>query len=82
LVDAGLVAEYAPKLMTLGDVALAPTVAVGVDRKAERIIAVVDGAADMVIDPTGIATDVELEDFEAIARGYCGFFPYRDARRS
>jgi hypothetical protein len=78
LVDAGfLIARTetrAPALVAFGNVAFAAAMAVGVDRKAERVIAVVDGAADMVIDPIRIATDIELEDFEAIARGFGGFF--------
>ena len=64
----------APPLVALGNVALAAAVAVGVDRKAERVIAVVDGPADMVIDPIGIAIDVKLEDFEGLTRGFGGFF--------
>ena len=67
----------APALVALGDVALAAAVAVGVDRQAKRVIAVVDGAADMVVDPIGIATDVELEDLEALAGGFGGLFQPR-----
>jgi hypothetical protein len=53
--------------VTLGDVALAPAVAVGVDCQAKRIVALVDRAADMVVDPFGIAAHIKLEDFEAVA---------------
>ena len=45
--------------MALGDVALAPAVAVGVDGQAKRVIALVDGAADMVVDPLGVAAHIE-----------------------
>src|SRR6266404_5759394 len=69
LVDAGVVDAHPAALMTFGDVALAPAVAVGVDRQAKRVIALVDGAADMVVDPGGVAAHIELEDLEAVARG-------------
>jgi hypothetical protein len=60
--------------MAFGNVALAATMAVGVDGKAERVIAVVDGAADVVIDPIGVATDVKLEDPKGVTRSVGGFF--------
>src|SRR6266436_2622826 len=55
--------------MALGDVALAPTVAVGVDGQAKGVITLVEGSADMVVDPLGVAAHIELEDLEAVARG-------------
>src|SRR5271154_6803082 len=61
LIDAGVVDADAPTLVAFGDVALAPAVAVGVDGQAKRIVALVDRAADMVVDPGGIATHIELE---------------------
>ena len=74
LVDAGVLIARAytraPALVALGDIAFAPAIAVSVDRKAKRVIAVVDRAADMVIDPIRIPADVELECFEAVARGF------------
>ena len=78
MVDARLLIRRAyaraPALMAFSNVALAAAMAVGIDGKAERVIAVVDGAADMVIDPIGIATDVKLEDLEGITRSVGGFF--------
>src|SRR5262249_23475172 len=55
--------------MALGDVALAPAVAVGVDGDAERVIAGIDRAAEMVVDPAGVAEHIELKDLEAVTRG-------------
>src|SRR4029077_6335844 len=69
LVDAGVVDAHPAALMTLGDVALAPAVAVGIDGQAKRVIALVDGAADVVVDPLGVAAHIKLEDLEAVARG-------------
>ena len=60
--------------MAFGNVALAAAVAVGVDGKAERVIAVVDGTPDMVVDPGGIAAHVELKDFEGVSRSFGGLF--------
>jgi hypothetical protein len=69
LVGAGVAGTDPTALMALGDVALAPRIAVGVDGQAERVIALVDGAADMVVDPGGVAPHVELKYLEAVARG-------------
>ena len=55
--------------VTLGDVALAPAVMRGVDRHAEGNIAVVDGAADMVVDKGVVAAHVELEDARGVGGG-------------
>jgi hypothetical protein len=74
LVDAVSLDADASELTALGDVTLAPAVAVGVDRKSERVIAVVDGAAHIVVDPIGIAAHVKLEDLEAVVRGFGGLF--------
>jgi len=52
LVDAAVVDADAAALMALGYVALAPAVMVGVDRNAEGVVAGVDGAAEMVVDPS------------------------------
>src|SRR5262249_30097888 len=46
----------------------------GVDRKAEPVITVVDGAVDVIIDPISIAANVKLKNFEGVAGGFCGFF--------
>ena len=70
LVDAGVVDAHPAALVALGDVALAPAVAVGVDRQAKGIIALVDSAADMVVDPGGIAAHVQLENLEAVTGGF------------
>src|SRR5579871_6457741 len=77
-VELGLVAAriggpHPAALMALGDVALAPAVAVGVDGQAEPVIALVLGAADMLVDPGGIAAHIELKDLEAVARRRGGF---------
>src|SRR5487761_1241827 len=69
LVDARVVDAHPAALVTLGDVALAPAVAVGVDRQAKGVIALVDGASDMVVDPSGVAAHVKLEDLEAVTGG-------------
>ena len=76
--------RYAAPLMALGDVAFAPAVAVGVDGHAKRVIALVDRAADMVVDPFGVAAHIELEDFEALAGGFGGFVEprLRDRRKN
>ena len=68
-------------LVTLGDVALAPAVAVGVDGQAKGVIALVDGAADMVVNPLGVAANIELEDLEAVARGLGRFVEPRLGHR-
>src|ERR1700757_1542116 len=60
--------------MALGDVALAPAIPIGVDRDAERVIAGIDRAAELVIDPTGISQHIELKDLEAAARRRGGRF--------
>src|SRR6516165_8090138 len=39
--------------MALGDVALAPAVPVGVDGNAERVVAGIDRATELVVDPIG-----------------------------
>src|SRR5438067_7876294 len=70
LKDAGVGDAYAATLMALGDVALAPAVAVGVDGQAKGVIALVDRAADMVVDPLGVAAHIKLEDLEPIAGGF------------
>ena len=72
LVDPRIVDPHAPALVTLGDVALAAAVAVGVDRQAEGVIAAVGGAADMIIDPGCVAAHVELKNLEPVARGLGG----------
>src|SRR5262249_32219837 len=67
LEDAGVGDAHTTALVTFGDVAFASAVAVGVDGQAKGIIALADGAADMVVDPFGIAADIELEDLESVA---------------
>ena len=56
----------------LGDIALAPAVMRGVDRQAERSIAIVDRAADSVFDKGVVAADIELENAQRIGRGLGG----------
>jgi hypothetical protein len=53
--------------VALGDVALAPAIAVGVDGQAKGVIALVDRAADIIVDPGGVAPHIELENLEAVA---------------
>ena len=73
LIDAGVAGAHAAALVALGDVALAPAVAVGVDRQAKRVVALVHRAPDMVVDPGRVAAHIQLEDLEAVARGLGGF---------
>src|SRR6516225_8866714 len=62
LKDPGVIAhDNTAALVALGDVTLAPAVAVGVDGHAEGVIASVDRAADVVVDPVGVAEDIELK---------------------
>ena len=72
LVDPRVVDAHPAALMALGDVALAPAVAVGVDGQAERGVALVDRAADMIVDPGRIAPHIKLEDAEPVGRGLGG----------
>ena len=72
LVDAGVAGAHAAAQVALGDVALAPAIAVGVDGQAEGVVALVNRAADMVVDPVGVAAHVKLEDLEAVAGGLRG----------
>src|SRR5262249_60218393 len=53
---------HAPRLdEALREVALAPAIAGRVDGQAERGVAVIDGALDVVVDPGVVAADVKLE---------------------
>src|SRR5216683_383604 len=72
LVDPRVVDPHAAALVALGNVALAPAVAVGVDGQAEGGVALVDRAPDMIIDPGRIAAHVKLEDAEPVGRGLGG----------
>jgi len=45
-----------------------PAVAVGVDRQAKGVVALVDCATDMVVDPLRGAAHINLKDREAVAR--------------
>ncbi len=72
LVDAGVGDAHPAALVALGDVALAPAVAVGVDGQTEGVVALVDRAADMVVDPGGVAAHIELKDLETVAGGFGG----------
>jgi hypothetical protein len=55
--------------VALGKVALAPAVVVEIDGEAECDVAIGDGPLDVVLDPAGVATDVELEDLGVIVAG-------------
>ncbi len=79
LVDAGVADPHPAALVALGDVALAPAVAVGVDGQAEGVVAVVDRAADMVVDPGLVAAHVKLKDLEPVAARPRRSFRGRDA---
>ena len=52
----------------LGDVALAPAVVGGVDGQAERRVAVLDGARDVVVDPGVVAAHIELVEAQRVGR--------------
>ncbi len=73
LIGARIAGAHAAALVALSDVALAPAVTVGVDDQAECVIAAVDGAADMVVDPIGVAAHVKLKNLAAAARSLGGF---------
>src|SRR5712692_3743575 len=77
LIDPRIVDPHAAALMALGDVALAPAVAVGVDGQAEGRVALVDRAADVMVDPGRIAAHIELEDPEPVGRGLGGLVETR-----
>src|SRR5260370_33473187 len=62
LIDPRVVDAHAAALMALGDVALAPGIAVGVDGETEGGVALLDRAADMIVDPGRVAPHVKLED--------------------
>src|SRR3954471_148113 len=66
LIDPRVADPDAAALVPLRDIALAPTVAVGVDRQAERVVAAVHRAPDMVVDPRLVAAHIELEDAEPV----------------
>jgi hypothetical protein len=59
--------------MTFGDVAFTPAVAIGVDRQAKGVVPLVDGAADMVVDPGGVAAHIQLKDLETVTRSFGSF---------
>src|SRR5271170_7453985 len=77
LVDARVARADAAALVALGDVALAPRIAVRIDRQRERVVAAIHRAADMIVDPSLVAADIKLEDFEPIAGRLGGFFEPR-----
>src|SRR5207248_10336103 len=64
---AGIGDAHAAALVALSDVALAPAVTVGVDGQAKGVVALVDGPADMVVNPRGVAAHIKLKDFETVA---------------
>src|SRR6202000_2649642 len=63
--------------IALGDVALAPAVMGGVDGQAERAIAVLDRAADAVLDEGVIAAHVELIHPQRVRCGFGDLFQAR-----
>ena len=69
----GLAAAAPGGLVALGEIAFAPTVVRGVDREAERGIAVLDGALDVIVDEGVVAANVQLEDAQCIGRGFRNF---------
>ena len=81
LIDPRVVDPHAAALMALGDVALAPAVAVGVDGQAKGVVAVVDRAAHMIVDPIGVAAHVKLKDAEPVAGRLGGLFEPRMRHR-
>ena len=66
----------------LGEVALAPAVMRGVDRDAKRRVFVFDRAFDVVVGPSGVATDVELEHAQRVGRRLGNLFEARIAHRA
>src|SRR4051794_3836173 len=62
LIDPRIIDPHAAALVTLGDVALAAAVAVGVNRQTEGAVALFGGAPDMIVDPGRVAAHVELKD--------------------
>ena len=64
-------ADAAPgrRRVALDEVALAPAVEGGIDGEAERLVAVLDRAPDVVLDPRAVAPDIELVDLGMLGPG-------------